>query len=83
MKEEAINFLKTNLREGNDEELGKERLYNIIYAGTAYENHSMGKVSSLEKLTLQDVKDFYAKNYTQANLVVGLSAVSIKNLPIN
>ena len=33
----------------------------------------MGKVSSLEKLTLQDVKDFYAKNYTQANLVLGLS----------
>ncbi|MBA3785986.1 MAG: insulinase family protein, partial [Acidobacteria bacterium] len=73
LKQDAINFLKTGLREGNDEELGKERLYNIIYAGTVYENHSMGKVSSLEKLTLQDVKDFYAKNYTQANLVLGLS----------
>ncbi len=73
LKDEAINFLKTNLREGNDEELGKERLYNIIYQGTAYENHSMGKVSSLEKLTMQDVKDFYAKNYTQGALVIGLS----------
>lgn len=73
LKRDAINFLKTSLREGNDEELGKERLYNIIYAGTAYENHSMGKISSLEKLTLQDVKDFYARNYTQANLVLGLS----------
>ncbi len=73
LKQNAINFLKTNLREGNDEELGKERLYNIIYAGTVYENHSTGKISSLEKLTLQDVKDFYAKNYTQTNLVVGLS----------
>lgn len=73
LKDEAINFLKTNLREGNDEELGKERLYNVIYKGTAYENHSMGKVSSLEKLTLQDVKDFYAKNYTNGALVVGLS----------
>jgi zinc protease len=73
LKKDAINFLKTSLREGNDEELGKERLYNIIYAGTGYENHSMGKISSLEKLTLQDVKDFYAKNYTQANLVLGVS----------
>lgn len=73
LKDEAINFLKTNLREGNDEELGKERLYNIIYQGTAYENHSMGKVSALEKLTLQDVKDFYAKNYTQGALVIGVS----------
>ncbi len=73
LKDDALNFLKTNLREGNDEELGKERLYNIIYKGTAYENHSVGKVSSLEKLTLQDVKDFYAKNYTQGALVIGLS----------
>lgn len=73
LKDESINFLKTNLRESNDEELGKERLYNIIYKGTAYENHSVGKVSSLEKLTLQDVKDFYAQNYTRGALVVGLS----------
>ena len=73
LKQEAINFLKVSLREGNDEELGKERLYNIIYAGTAYENHSLGRVSSLEKLTLQDVKDFYANNYSQGNLVVGLA----------
>ena len=73
LKQDAINYLKVSLREGNDEELGKERLYNIIYAGTVYENLSVGKVSSLEKLTLQDVKDFYKQNYSQANLVVGLS----------
>jgi zinc protease len=73
LKQDAINFLKVNLRESNDEELGKERLYNIIYAGTAYENHSTGRVSSLEKLTLQDVKDFYAQNYSQGNAVIGLS----------
>jgi zinc protease len=73
LKQDAINFLKVTLRESNDEELGKERLYNIIYAGTAYENHSIGRVSSLEKLTLQDVRDFYAQNYSQGNLVVGLA----------
>jgi zinc protease len=73
LKQDAINFLKVSLREGNDEELGKERLYNIIYQDTAYENHSIGRVSSLEKLTLQDVKDFYAQNYSQGNAVVGLS----------
>jgi zinc protease len=73
LKQDAINFLKVSLRESNDEELGKERLYNIIYAGTAYENHTVGRVSTLEKLTLQDVKDFYAQNYSQGNLVIGLS----------
>ena len=73
LKQNAIDFLKTSLREGNDEELGKERLYNIIYAGHPYQHHSVGTISSLEKMTIQDVKDFYAKNYTQANLVIGLS----------
>jgi zinc protease len=33
----------------------------------------MGTISGLERITLPDVRDFYAKNYTQANLVVGLS----------
>jgi zinc protease len=73
LKNDQINFLKTGLREGNDEELGKERLYNIIYANHPYEHHSMGTVSALDKITLQDVKDFYRENYTQANLVVGMS----------
>ena len=73
LKDEAINFLKTGLRQGNDEELGKERLYNIIYADHPYEHHSMVTISSLEKLTLEDVKNFYRENYSQANLVVGLS----------
>lgn len=73
LKQNAIDFLKTSLREGNDEELGKERLYNLIYAGHPYQHHSVGTISSLEKMTIQDVKDFYKANYTQANLVIGLS----------
>lgn len=73
LKEEAVNYLKVSLRNNNDEELGKERLYNLIYAGHPYESNSTGRISSLEKLTIQDVKDFYAKNYTQANAVLGVS----------
>lgn len=73
LKADAINFLKVNLREGNDEELGKERLYNILYAGHPYEHHNAGRVSSLEKLTLTDLKDFYRSNYTRGNLVIGMT----------
>jgi zinc protease len=73
LRADAVNFLKVNLRQGNDEELGKEYLYNLIYAGHPYEHHSVGRVSALEKLTIQDVRDFYKQNYTQANLVVGLA----------
>ncbi len=73
IKQDMINALKVGLRESNDEELGKERLYNIIYKNHPYEHYTLGTISNLEKMTLQDVKDFYAKNYTQANLVLGLS----------
>jgi len=73
LKADALNFLKTSLREGNDEELGKEELYNILYAGQPYGHHNIGTVSSLEKLTLEDVRDFYKKNYTRSNFVLGLA----------
>ena len=73
LRTDAINFLKVSLRESNDEELGKEYLYNLIYEGHPYEHHNVGTVSSLEKLTLDDVKAFYKANYTQANIVLGLA----------
>ncbi|HYP52852.1 MAG TPA: pitrilysin family protein, partial [Pyrinomonadaceae bacterium] len=73
VKTNAINFLKVNLRQANDEELGKEHLYNVIYQNHVYGHHNAGRVSSLEKLTLDDVRDFYRQHYTQANLVVGLA----------
>jgi zinc protease len=73
LKEDAVNYLKVSLRQGNDEELGKEYLYNIIYAGHPYGHNNTGTVSSLEKLTLDDVRAFYRQNYTQGNLVIGLA----------
>jgi zinc protease len=73
LRTNAVNFLKVNLREGNDEELGKERLYNLLYQGHPYEHHNVGRVGSLEKLTAEDVRAFYRDNYTRANLVIGLS----------
>jgi zinc protease len=73
LREDAINFLKVSLRESNDEELGKEHLYNVIYAGHPYGHHNSGKITSLEKLTIEDVRDFYRRNYTAANLTIGLA----------
>ena len=71
LKTDSVNYLKVSLRESNDEELGKEYLYNLIYAGHPYEHNNMGTVSSLEKLTLADVQAFYKAHYTRANMVLG------------
>lgn len=74
LKEDAINYLKTSLRGGNDEELGKEVLYTMIYpAAHPYGHQNMGTVSALEAITVKDVRDFYHANYTRANLVLGLA----------
>jgi zinc protease len=81
LKTDAMNFLKVSLRESNDEELGKEYLYNTIYDGHPYAHHNVGTISSLEKLTLDDVRAFYKANYTQANMVLGLAGGYPKTLP--
>src|SRR3984893_12920518 len=73
LREDAINVMKVNLRGNNDEELGKEALYNFIYEGHPYGHQNTGTVESLEKLTLDDVKKFYRDNYTLANFVLGLA----------
>ena len=74
LKEDAINYLKTSLRGGNDEELGKEVLYTMIYPSThPYGHQNRGAIGALEKMTIKDVRDFYQNNFTQANLVMGLA----------
>src|SRR5256885_9974476 len=63
LKDEAINYLRVSLREGNDEELGKEALYLMIYPSDhAYGHENMGGTSALERMTLKDVRDFYQAN---------------------
>ena len=74
LKEDAINYLKSSLRGGNDEELGKEVLYTMIYPAThPYGHQNRGSVSAIESMTIKDVRDFYQANYTKVNLVVGLA----------
>jgi zinc protease len=73
IKANTISYLKITLREGNDEELGKEQLYNNIYRGHPYGHHNNGGLGALERITLADVREFYRTHYTQANMVLGLA----------
>jgi|ERR1051326_269607 zinc protease len=82
LKEEAINYLKTSLRGGNDEELGKEVLYTMIYPPShPYGHENVGAIGALERMTLKDVRDFYQANYTQTNLVIGLAGGYPEDFP--
>jgi zinc protease len=73
LRDDAINFLQVGLRGNNDEELGKEVLYNQIYAGHPYGHENAGAISALEKMTIADLQAFYRAQFTQSNLIIGLA----------
>jgi zinc protease len=73
LKDQQINSLKQDLRNNNEEELGKEELQNIVFAGTPYGHTTLGTIAGLESITLDDVKKFVDANYNASNVVVGLS----------
>ncbi len=73
LKTQQINNIQTDLKQNNDEELGKEVLYQKIYPNHPYESLNLGHVSDLENITLDDVKAFYAEQLTQSNLNLGIT----------
>jgi zinc protease len=73
LRDDAVNYLRVSLRGNNDEELGKEVLYNQIYAGLPYGHENVGAASALEKMTIADLQAFYKTHFTQANLIIGLA----------
>ncbi|MEO8054339.1 MAG: pitrilysin family protein [Acidobacteriota bacterium] len=73
IKDALKNALVQNLRNNNDEELGKERLQQRVFAGTPYGHPVLGSVAGLDAITLDDVRAFAQKAYTQAALMVGVA----------
>ncbi len=73
LKDQQLNTLQQDLRNNNEEELGKEQLQNVVFAGTPYGHTVLGTVAALKSITLDDVKQFVDANYNASNVVVGLS----------
>ena len=73
VKDAQMNALKQDLRNNNEEELGKERLQTDIFAGTPYGHTVLGTVAGIEAITLDDVRAFIKAHYTRANLTLGLA----------
>ncbi len=72
IKTQTLNFLRQLRRFSSDEELGKELLFRQIFKGTPYEHPEEGYVQSVESITLDDVKSFYAQHYLRGGAIVGL-----------
>ncbi|HRQ64891.1 MAG TPA: pitrilysin family protein [Xanthomonadaceae bacterium] len=74
VRQQQLNALRVNLRSNNDEELGKEVLYELAYGPDhPYGTLNLGKGADLEAITLDDVREFYTRHFTQARLTVSLA----------
>ena len=74
VREQMINAIRTSLRANNDEELAKELLYTQSYGpGHPYGTLTLGDVSDLERITLDDVQAFYKTRFTRNLLTFGFA----------
>ncbi len=74
LKTQLVNAIVTDLVANNDEELGKEALYQFIYGPAhPYGTLNLGLVEDVQGLSLEDLRDFYVAHYSTARLTVGLA----------
>lgn len=79
IKSNTESAIDAGLRRADDEETGKEVLYEEIYAGHPYGHLNMGTIESVREITLDDVKKFYTEQFRGAFL--GLSGGYPKGFP--
>ena len=71
-RQDALDYITKTLRGNDDENLGKQAMASVLYAGHPYGYPSQGTVAGLQAMTLDDVKLFYAQHYTRDRLVIGV-----------
>ena len=67
------NTVVSTLRGSDDEELGKEALNALMYAGHPYESPTVGTEEGLAALSLDDVRAFHREHYTRATALIGVA----------
>jgi len=73
LREAAVNDVDKRLRQGDDENLGKEALAELMYRNHPYGRLSLGHVSDLKSLMLADLQGQAARVFTAGRLTVGVS----------
>ena len=73
LKSNQLDSVTKTLRFNNDEALGKEMLSATIYKNHPYGHPNEGTEAAFQSITMEDVKDFYSKNYTKDKVVIGIA----------
>lgn len=72
-RQNAIDYLTKSLRGNDDEDLGKQALASLMYAGHPYRRPAPGTAAGLASVTIEDVRQFYATHFSRDRLVVGVA----------
>jgi len=72
-KQDELDYVAKTLRGNADEDLGKEAMATVLYAGHPYGTPTAGTVTGLGAITLDDVKAFYATHFCRDRLIVGVA----------
>ena len=73
LREVAINDIEKRLRQGDDENLGKESLLELLYRDHPYGRLTLGHASNLKALSLGDLQAQAARIFTADRLTVGVA----------
>ena len=79
IKSNQVSAIDVGLRRSNDEETGKEMLYQEIYQGHPYGQLNMGTIEGVRSITLRDVQNCYETNFRRPFL--GLSGSYPEGFP--
>ena len=72
IKTQSITAITDGIRE-DARSLGLELLNELVFEDHPYGHLTGGHVSSLENITLEDVRSFYQEKYVRANLLLGMA----------
>ena len=73
VKAEISNQLNNELRTNNEEELGKERLQELIFSETSLAHPVIGTNRGINAIQVDDIRNFIQKSYTQGGLTIGIN----------
>lgn len=81
LRRDARDEITQTLRGNDDEDLGKQALATLMYAGHPYGYPSLGTVAGLDAIGLEDVRGFYAEHFVQERLIIGISGGYPESFP--
>ncbi len=73
LREAAVNDVEKRLRQGDDENLGKQALGELMYRDHPYGRLTLGHIADLKSLTLADLQAQAGRIFTIDRLTVGVS----------